>query len=541
MKRLFSFSLYLQGLKRILTAGGALAVTVAVLAFLNGINQHPDICFSELNPTPVYKVYEHHFMFTSLLMLFAAPVLNYHMFSFLNKRSSADLYHSLPYKRTTVYVSYVLALFTWIFGILLVDWGVSVFTFGAVRGFVIDSSVLWGRLWFYASSVLALSGATVFAVTLTGRALSAAYTAGILIILPLWLTLMIETMLCRFYPCLDLSHGIFKYVGSQNSIYSRIWDGENPLSAILLYTLMGFLWLTLGGFGYARRKSETAGRSASSSVSRGFIRGILSFLLFLGASSSFITTSNLGKSVSLCMSGVVVAFVYDLLVTKSVKHALKAMPRLLAAFALSGMVVGASYLAGTAMRANDAQCADEVESLTIVSPHYYFSSGVYIDTPVENLTDGAVIEWVLDSIREQTRPTRGYEGTKVLIRLKNGKELWRFVELNQDGDGVFEELALRTPELNERARPLPKVSRFPSEKDEELWEIYKEEYYSLPFARRTLSKMAPNGGLTFAVLIENLNGDELVRLVVATKDDTPRAYEYAVNNRLWVEWTGSDD
>ena len=106
MKNIFSYKLYLQGLRKIRTAGVAMAVIIIVLnAWI------PIQCISRGgyrgSMTDVDAGMLAPFGF---LLMFFAPLLVYNMFSFLNERKGSDFFHSLPQKRICTYLSFMSAV-----------------------------------------------------------------------------------------------------------------------------------------------------------------------------------------------------------------------------------------------------------------------------------------------------------------------------------------------------------------------------------------------------------------------------------------------
>ncbi len=539
MKKLFSYPLYEQGLKRIRTAGTALAVVVATLELIIAVNSRPHVMFSEINFTPVYKAQEGRFMISAMLLLAFTPLLSYLMFSFLNKRSSADFYHAIPHKRTTVYINYVLALFTWLFGTLFIVWGVSIFVYGAVRGFAIDPEVMLGHLALYVSAVLAVASATVLAVMLTGTAFSALYTSAGLIILPLWSMLTFENILLYFYPCVDTTHGLLKYFGAHNFIIVGLDNSEKAFVCLVGAVVLGLLWLVLGGIGYARRPSEVAGKATVGGTSHVFISLLLPFMLCLSGVSFFMRTGSVRYTLCLAAVGIAAMLVYELLTKKRFKKAVTAMPWLVVAFALSCAVGGTAYLTGEVLENNVPDISSEVESVSLTGKgYYYFKNKGYIEYPVNNVKDKAVTEWIIDSIdKQQARPDDKY-GVTVLIKLKNGKKLWRQVDLRGDGDEVLKTYVFNTPELNVKAVSLTEPTRFENDIQKELWGIFKEEYYSVPINKRSSLWNPVKGARCFTVIFENDNGDELSRKHWPTKELTPKTYEFMLKEGLGEDYEG---
>ena len=99
MKNIFSYKLYLQGLRKIRTAGVAMAIVIIVLNAWIPIN-----CITSGGNHGRYVTSVDAGMFApfGFLLMFFAPLLVYNMFSFLNERKGSDFFHSLPQKRMSL-------------------------------------------------------------------------------------------------------------------------------------------------------------------------------------------------------------------------------------------------------------------------------------------------------------------------------------------------------------------------------------------------------------------------------------------------------
>ena len=169
MKNLFSFPLYKEGLQRIKVSGIAAAITIvllnAILPVIRLIEEVP-------SGTRIYSVDPNDFMSFGLLMLVFGAVFAYAMFSFLNERNRSDFFHAIPHKRSCVYISFVLAILTWMLGILAASAAVNAILYLFVPFYSVNLSVviLTPLVLFLASAMI--SAFMILAMTLTGTTLS---------------------------------------------------------------------------------------------------------------------------------------------------------------------------------------------------------------------------------------------------------------------------------------------------------------------------------------------------------------------------------
>ncbi len=527
MTGLFSFALYKQGLKRTRAAGAAIAIASVGAELLNAVTmkvRHCETC----DRTGIRRIImADDIMMGSILLLLLAPVLTYLMFSFLNKRTSADFYHAMPHKRTTVYVSYVFALFTWLFCILVLNCGASAYGFGEIRGFDVDRVRCLELLAYYASATLIVVGATLAAIMITGRAVSAFFTAGLFVCVPVQTVLWFEKSLGGFYCHYDYVSGLLKYVGTESNVLYKLFDGPASITAVISSAVLGVLWLVLGGIGYARRKSETASLGFASNKIKVFTACLFAFAFILkGICSFYYEPLDTRESYSFIFIGIVAMFVYMYVSTKSLRITFKAMPWLLAVFAASGAVLGCAYFTGQTMEKNTPANCGEIESVTFNVDKLYLEYEVEYDFSTMEVKDKELISYAFSAMGKKLY--RGYRDTGISItfKLKNGKTIYRRAEAELLNNKLLERYVIENePEINRRFRPLPQVSRFESDRQEALWEAFSEEYYSVSVAARNSLRGTAYVDDTFWMCVINSKGEEENWAFNVSKSLTPRAYK----------------
>ena len=171
MNNFFSKKLYLQGLKKIRVSGLALAIIIVLLnAFLPlmGIIDNSSL----FGTRSITQVEYNAVVPFCLLMLGLVPIIAHDMFSFLNERNQSDFYHSIPHKRTCVYVSFTAAILTWAFGTVILSSIVNALLWSMARFYAINfATVLLGALPYLVLSVM-MAGVMVLAMTVTGTKMS---------------------------------------------------------------------------------------------------------------------------------------------------------------------------------------------------------------------------------------------------------------------------------------------------------------------------------------------------------------------------------
>ena len=118
-KKVFSFHMFLQTLKQtrlvgfIMMAVITLISVVPIISSLSYIKEYKQV-------NNVGGISGNYFLV--LVFIIVVPVISLIVWSFLNKRSGSDFYHSIPYTRLCIYLSKTAAILTWIAGILVVSY-----------------------------------------------------------------------------------------------------------------------------------------------------------------------------------------------------------------------------------------------------------------------------------------------------------------------------------------------------------------------------------------------------------------------------------
>ena len=149
---LFSFSLMREGFRQCQMIGIFALVLVVLGAVLTpagyAINAAGDPYFIR----QVLKAYA----VNPVLFLAApaAPLMTLVLFHFLNSRAASDLYHALPHKRITLYLSYAASILAWVVLLLVVGTVSSLIACAAVHKYI---TVLYSTFFSYFGVIFMLS------------------------------------------------------------------------------------------------------------------------------------------------------------------------------------------------------------------------------------------------------------------------------------------------------------------------------------------------------------------------------------------------
>ena len=118
-KKVFSFHMFLQTLKQTRLAGFIMMAVITLISVVPIISSLSYIKeYKQVNN--VGGISGNYFLV--LVFIIVVPVISLIVWSFLNKRSGSDFYHSIPYTRLCIYLSKTAAILTWIAGILVVSY-----------------------------------------------------------------------------------------------------------------------------------------------------------------------------------------------------------------------------------------------------------------------------------------------------------------------------------------------------------------------------------------------------------------------------------
>ncbi len=345
-KSLFSLRLYLDGIKQLRIMGvlfTALTAIVAVISPLMAYLNYLDARSYEYY-MPSQTTVNCWDMNPLIILLFCAmaPLMTLYLFSFLNKRESADFYHAIPETRQCLFLSFFGSVMTWVFIILTVSTGVAVF-FHAIfpQLYLVNyASVFYTCLNCFAGSLF-IAAAVAIAMSLTGTVFTNLLVALILIFFP---RLLIELAVAgvrtafplvnglTFAPALDASYNvpvgfIFSlFFGSRMELPLTQWEsGVYTLAVGLVYTAIALVL-------FVRRSSESAGRSAPSARLQTLFRVLVGFVISCiptyGLFDTVMTESNMslddmGLMALLYLFALLGALVFEVICTRRFKGLLK--------------------------------------------------------------------------------------------------------------------------------------------------------------------------------------------------------------------------
>ena len=578
IRELFNFRLYLEGLKKIKLIGiAALIVTVALCAIVPIIYIAEEAGHSE----SIFSVAIDEFAIPLCVIMAFAPFFISSLFSYLNLRRDSDFYHAIPYKRQTVYTSFLLAALTWCLGI--------------ITAAVLGTTVLWSvapntTFEFYYipllifgafSACLMLMGFMTLSMSLTGTATTNIFIFGLVACFFRSVCLLFTYALENTAYVLDLSSTFLRFtdikffspIAFLGASFSLIEPSEfYTNTALYIYTIAISAGLfILAGRLYVRRRSEMATKSAPTKRLQHVYR-IAFTTPFVLIMFTFIAIELMGNDsmdasfyIFMCFAIAIVYFLYELITTKSAKNMLRAAPYLTILLAVGCLFVASVGL----VRANVLSknyTADEIESVTFSESgsSMYYSDNNYEDMKTRKIkvSDREVVKFVsdaldfsLDSVADGTYPSgrvlTGYEGgkatyeryvfTTIKIDLKGGGRIGRKIKISESNYDKMLIAAQNTEEYRAAYLEIPKPdsiysiywSRIDTDKMESVYKTFYEEYSSMTEEEKMEVKNIEADELRYQIECygrENFTQFSFVMKITQKTPETLNAFAAAMND-----------
>lgn len=266
-------------------------------------------------------------------------------FSFLNKRSSSDFYHSLPETSVCTWCSTALAVFVCIF-VTVTATVLAAFSGYALSGSPVSWDYLPYLLGYFLAGTALCAACALFAHSLTGTALSNLTVAALLLFFPRFLLSMLAssvTELAGIVPegelglLLNPQYNIPAALNPVALLFGNSFFGGSygdiTFAPAFLYT--GVLALAYAGGAlllYRVRKSECAGSSAVSRPVQGLFRCLCTLPTLLAIPMAILASGgnsfddNVSLIFLLLVVSAVVYFLYEIVTTRRFRNLLRALP-----------------------------------------------------------------------------------------------------------------------------------------------------------------------------------------------------------------------
>jgi len=436
---------------------------------------------------------------------FSAVLFAFYGFSFLFKRSSSDLYHSMPISRLDLYLSVTLATVTWMGGTIVLN---VLLTLGLylVGGCPFVPVYIPMSILFYFIASMLIYAAAAIGCALSGTYFMALASTGIVLFLPRFIQFILARGLILQIPIigwLDLSAWLdpstniatgLVVMQTRNVFIPQIINMHN-----ILYSLIPmFVELVLAAWLFIRRPSETADHGTASKGWSLAVSVLLAFtvLMLLNLNKSPFTSM---FDAALIAVALLVFVLCQFITLHSIKTVLKSLPYFLVSvalavggyFCINSMVNEAlvytpkpAEIASVSFRGHDTvQGGNEYTSLLLEKIH--FTNDSLKKYVAENLSS-AVDQIKADREKNYTYTDSNYSQYTVIepvsITMQNGRTYRRTIEFSSMD--TLNELRGENAEFQTAIHSLPPVSSiqymrannlFKKDELNQLWNAYTTE------------------------------------------------------------------
>lgn len=450
--RIFDRNLYIEALRQLRTIGVVSGVIfilqsalIPLFIFVNGHDRF-QMEPSEMNFVAVS------FLLTAVAILM--PIMANILFSFINQRNASDFYHALPVRRETMYITYLVAIFSWCLVLFSIPAILEYLLFLPMSFVKLDLSLVG---YMFADTMvigLLLTSVLLIAKCITGTRFGTLAVVCMILLLPRLYLIYIRMMVEYIHPfvILDGGHNIF-WDYSWNLLLGISESAKEPRS--IIYTLvLSVIYFIIAGILFVKRKSEKA-ESVSISSRLQLVLRVLPALTFSMLPMYYIleqlyTYESNGFEDDaaailfiLYIVAIVIYFLYELLTTRKLRSAIKAAPGLLW-LAAANIVMLLFIKCYGDYQAQICPAAEEISSVRFIGTdnstyyHYgylfeeisdYFNAQME-DIEFKNDVINEIIAEGLQRTQELNSPYR-YGAKTLIVEIQyNGKKIYRKIVLD---------------------------------------------------------------------------------------------------------------
>lgn len=347
MNSIFNIKIYKETFKQLKVIALVINILMLLCAIITPVSEYIAILdmikssFVKADYKEILSVYDMSFFYL-IPFVIATPILTLTAYKFLNKRNSCDFYHSIPHKRTCIFLSIFAAVLTWICIITISTSAVFALLFKLCsKHIVINLTPLIALTINTIINSLLVGAGISLACSLTGTRINNIIVSGLILFLPRILMSVCVLLVLDNMPFLiDTKLPIF-FNSSSNMLTYSIYEFLSEMGVCSMcsfdtysiYTLvLGIILLSFGVLAFNKRKSETAGNgTASKSIQNvcrlaiGLIITLPSIILYIDdfAETETFYLSRLTFYVVNIIIAMLFMFIFDMLSTKNLKKSLK--------------------------------------------------------------------------------------------------------------------------------------------------------------------------------------------------------------------------
>ncbi|MEG0771146.1 MAG: hypothetical protein RR436_04515 [Clostridia bacterium] len=506
--KLFNFGLFKESLLQNKLPGIIFVVLSVVASAIMPISEIVSMGHS----STVYQPDIFSFGIAAIVLMYIAPfVLVFNQFSFLNKRNSSDIYHSMPISRRCMSFTMLMSCVAWEFVIIVPSIIITTTLFlisGAVVNFVLVPYLIFSLI----AGYLLLTATTFIAVELSGTIFSSIIVTGLITFLPRFILYAFKFTVDSLVEIASIGSSTPLFddllnipVGGLLTVFTGSPNRDKFLNNIdsIVYTfIVAIICICIGLFVARKRKSETALKSAPSFALQNIFRICITlpWIILMAA----IVSNDPFNLLNYLIPGsfaILTYVIYELITTRKFKNVIKSLPYMLILLAV-GVVFYFGVVGTKTLILNDIPNPNDIKSISFAQDQSNKSKTLeYNIMEVTNIkyTDKALNEIIVNSLKttivdvkqkNYQRYREGYDQV-VVINLKSGRKITRKIRLRQDASDGIKDIKNNSLDFEKAIKSLPTVKEIKSidigagelsanhNAASLLWESFREEYIKL--------------------------------------------------------------
>ncbi len=428
-KSIFSVKLMLEGFRQCKLIG----IFALIIMMLGAVFIPLTAVVDSVNPDDIVAIAVEASEANMLLVLAipAVALMTLVLFHFLNVRSASDMYHALPHKRISVYLSYTGSVLLWTIIIILASTLTSIITSLICSKYM---ALVFPTVLPYAFSVflicLLVVGGMLAAINLTGTVFTNVILSGLILFLPRVSFMILRLAVFDSIPFFNdstfyggifgtetnllfgLASAIMDIGGSFNNVFRPEWHS-------IIYTLvLALIYLSVGAWLFCRRRSEAAGQSAPTRMHQHVYRIIvtMAYCIIVTAAltndinDNYLSGDDIVMFIILYLIAVLIYFAYELITTKKIRNLISSLPGLALVAGLNlGLAVGIGSVRNYIV--DNHPGANEITSISMGIDSYYLEKNSYwqfksyVDMKCQDIeiADKEVISLVVEALEDNIK------------------------------------------------------------------------------------------------------------------------------------------
>lgn len=311
-------------------------------------------------------------------------------FSFLNKRADSDFYHSLPVRRSDLYIANTLAALTWTVATVVLSAIVSLVVYLFVAAPFVPAYYPLGVLFFIVATMLVYAAAAI-AVSVTGTLFTNIVMTGIVLFLPRFILFMIGRTVVAgvnivgWWDLQGLLNPRTNVATGLIVMTRRAFLGKDfvTLGNSLYSLLLAAVEIVLGGWLFVKRPSELAERGAKNSRLQTLFACLLTLPVLLVMLRYTNTVRKLTIAI-LVVASLAIYIAYQAIALRGVKRVAKTLPWYVCTAALAFAVFFGMRAVNTSVL-NVSPAASEIQSVQFGVPEPEWGEANYNNLLVSNI------------------------------------------------------------------------------------------------------------------------------------------------------------